>query len=239
MSAADIVKALAVTAELTGTELSATALRVMAADLERFPETSVLNAMTRCRRELSGRLTLAAIIERVAQSDGRPSADEAWAIALDARDEALTVVWNNEISEAFATARTVLSLGDKTGARMAFKDAYERITRNAREIGESPKWNASLGWDVDHRRDVLSRAVETGLLASDDVRHLLPAPKSTGIISALLSGSKSLPAPETVDEKKAVERIKGILTMLRSHQEAAWATYLNKWQKPNPSARQS
>ena len=44
-----ILKAVAVTAELTGTELSEAALRVMAGDLDAHPEAAVLRALDRCR----------------------------------------------------------------------------------------------------------------------------------------------------------------------------------------------
>ena len=77
-----ILKAIAVTAELTGTELSEAALRVMAGDLDTYPEAAVLRALDRCRRELKTRLTLAAALERIEGQDGRPGADEAWAIEI-------------------------------------------------------------------------------------------------------------------------------------------------------------
>ena len=68
---ASILKAVAVTAELTGAELSETALRVMAADLDSYSETAVLRALDRCRRELKARLTLGAVLERIEEQDGR------------------------------------------------------------------------------------------------------------------------------------------------------------------------
>lgn len=212
MSAADVVKALAVTAELTGTELSATALRVMASDLDRYPEAAVMSALTRCRRELTGRLSLAAVIDRLAQSDGRPSADEAWAIALDGRDEALTVVWNNEICEAFSTARPVLDAGDKVGARMAFRDAYDRIARNGRESGKSPEWFASLGWDQASREPALRRAESLGLLPSSVVAGLLPAPKG-GVVEDALFGTKALPSSvDGQDIRGRINELKAVIS---------------------------
>lgn len=213
MSAADVVKALAVTAELTQTELSATALRVMASDLEQYPENLVMTALTRCRRELRHKLTLGDIIERLGQADGRPTADEAWALALDARDEALTVVWSDEICEAFSIARPVLSAGDKIGARMAFKDAYDRIARFGRESGKSPKWTASLGWDKEHRTVALKRAESAGLLSSKVVAALLPAPTG-GLLENALFGNKALPAPETIDQADIIDRCKKLKALI-------------------------
>lgn len=219
MSAADVIKAVAVTAELTGTELSATALRVMAADLECYPEHAVMSSLVRCRRELTGRLTLATIIERLAQSDGRPSADEAWAIALDARDEAKTVVWNNEISEAFGIARPVLDAGDKVGARMAFRDAYDRIARNGRESGSAPNWSASLGWDVSARESALLGAEKKGFLSRQTVSALLP--QKPGVIEQALFGGKLLSAPCSEDQQKVLERCKKLKEILSDKTEEA------------------
>ena len=83
--AVELLQALAVTAELTGTELSEPAARVMANDLAAYPVQQVLGALTRCRRELKGRLTVAAILERL--DDGRPGPNEAW--AMIPQDEAV------------------------------------------------------------------------------------------------------------------------------------------------------
>ena len=55
-----ILQAIMVTAELTGAELSPAAQAVMVDDLMAYPLPAVLSALTRCRRELTGRLTLAA-----------------------------------------------------------------------------------------------------------------------------------------------------------------------------------
>ena len=74
----ELAEALAVTAELTGTELSVAAAKVMATDLAAYPRQQVLGALARCRRELKTRLTMAAVIERL--DDGRPGAEEAWAM---------------------------------------------------------------------------------------------------------------------------------------------------------------
>ena len=53
----EVLKAIAATAELTGTELSEAALLVFEADLSDYSDEQVLAALTRCRRELRGRLS--------------------------------------------------------------------------------------------------------------------------------------------------------------------------------------
>lgn len=105
----NILKAVAVTAELTGTELSAAALELMTDELSVYDESQVLAALTRCRKELKTRLTQAAVIERIETSDGRPQADEAWTTAMQAQDESATVVWTTETQQAFFIARPALT----------------------------------------------------------------------------------------------------------------------------------
>ena len=51
-------------AEVMGTELKPASIMLMTDDLADYPLDSVLSALKRCRREISGRLTLAAIVER-------------------------------------------------------------------------------------------------------------------------------------------------------------------------------
>lgn len=198
MAIAEIVQAITVTAELTGASMSGVAIAVMAKDLTaQHSEEAIIRALTRCRRELCRPLTAGAVFERLEQSDGRPTADEAWAIALDARDEALTVVWNDEICEAFALARPVLEAGDKVGARMAFRDAYDRVVRNGRDAGKDPTWSASLGWDSSHRESALKKAESLGLLPAPTVAALLPAP-SGGVLEQALFGNGTAPGTAPV-----------------------------------------
>ncbi|MGK5049506.1 hypothetical protein ACQ4WP_26960 [Janthinobacterium sp. GB4P2] len=134
-----------------------------------------------CVDKVRGRFTPkpADIIEQIeasALNDGRPGAEEAWAIALTSRDESDTVVWTAECAEAFALAGPILALGDEVGARMAFKEAYIRIVAQARAERRPATWSASMGWDQAKRAAVLGRAATAGLLPAPMVQALLPAP---------------------------------------------------------------
>lgn len=153
-----------------------------------------------------------------ANQDHRLSADEAWALALTSIDEAETVVWTNEIAEAFGACRAVLDAGDKIGARMAFRDAYTRITDAAKQRGERPEWLASLGFDPDRREQVLRQATESGLLPAQQVAALLPPPETamtpeqeaearsnTARLKAMLEASMSKPAGPSQAEVEARE----------------------------------
>lgn len=105
--------------------------------------------------------------------DGRPGDGEAWAIALQARDESATVIINADILGAWSAARPVFQSGDETGARMAFRDAYNRLVQKARTSGEPLKWIASLGTDAAQRESVIKTAVNAGLIAFDKQDVLL------------------------------------------------------------------
>lgn len=117
---------------------------------------------------------LVAQIESHAGRDGRPTADEAWAVALTSRDEAETVIWTAETAEAFAICTPVFAIGDKIGARRTFIDAYTRLVDEARRSGKPASWNASLGWDMDKREVAIQRAHVSGLLPAPTVQALLP-----------------------------------------------------------------
>ncbi|WPQ34359.1 MULTISPECIES: hypothetical protein [Achromobacter] len=119
---------------------------------------------------------IVAQIEGAAANDGRPDADEAWAIAMRADDEAVTVVWTDEISQALTAARPVLARGDEVGARMAFKAAYGRLLTQARKELRPVRWVASLGHDLAQREAVLQHAVDLGQLPAPHVAGLLPPP---------------------------------------------------------------
>lgn len=184
-----IIKAIAVTAELTGTELSETAIRVMESDLSAYAEADVLRALDRCRKELKGRMTLAAVLERVAVSDGRPGPEEAWSIALTASDEAETVVWTDEIAQALQVARPLLDVRDKVAARMAFCETYDRLVREAREAGVSSRWSASLGADQERRAIAIAGALQCGRIGHEQAVRYLPNADSANVVAGLLAGN--------------------------------------------------
>lgn len=168
----DLLKALAVTAEVCGTEFSEPAAKAIVARLSAYPLDAVLKALDKCQTEVTGRLTLAAIIGRI--DDGRPSADEAWSTAILAGDEASTVVWTAETAKAYWAASALLEQGDKVGARMAFRDVYEREVSNARQAGTVAKWEATLGTDQYQREQAIQRAAELNRISHEHASTLLP-----------------------------------------------------------------
>jgi len=165
-----ILKALAVTAELTGTELSKTAARVFAEDLSSYPVDQVLGALTRCRREVKGKLSVADVVSRL--EDGRPGAEEAW--AMIPRSEQESVVWTEEMSQAFGVCYRMIEAGDEIAARMAFKEAYTAAVNRARNSAVPVKWIPSLGRDESLRAPALEAAVAKGRMLPERAQALLP-----------------------------------------------------------------
>lgn len=170
MASKALLQAVAVCAELTRTELSEAAVRVLVDDLSRYPEAQVLHALSRCRRELRSGLTLADVLARL--DDGRPGPEEAW--AMMPRDESQSVVWTDEMAQAWGVAQPLLAEGDQVAARMAFLEHYRGIVQTARDRGQPPRWTPSLGHDPAGREEVLVRAAELGRLSASHVAGLLP-----------------------------------------------------------------
>ncbi|WP_249976096.1 hypothetical protein [Vreelandella olivaria] len=164
------------TAEVLGQEMRPSVGMLMAEDLSGYPFDEICRALARCRAELHGKLTLAAIIERLPSANAHLTGNEAWALALHSTDEQETVVWTPEIARAFAVAKPVLAGGDKVGARMSFLAAYERELEAVKAEGRQPEWVVSLGHDPQRREIVLNDAVSAGKLPAPKVAHLLAPP---------------------------------------------------------------
>jgi hypothetical protein len=92
--------------------------------------------------------------------DGHVPPAEAWAIAVEAMDEDNTVVWTPEIAEAWGVSKLLMDAGDRDGARMAFRSAYEGHLAQSRADGIRPKWFPSLGHDPNKRAAALQAAAD-------------------------------------------------------------------------------
>ncbi len=163
-----VLEALAVTAELTGTQLSAIGAKVMASDLACYPELQVLGALTRCRKELKGRLTVADVVQRL--DDGRPGPEEAWSMLPF--DEAQTIVWTEEMAGAWGVALPLIEDDDRIAARMAFLETYRTRVQRARDAGAPVKWSVSLGHDPEGRRLALSQAMLQGRIGREHAERI-------------------------------------------------------------------
>ena len=170
MSSSEIFKAVAVTAELCGRTFSSEAAAVFGSDLAAYPEAQVLKALTRCRKEVRGMLTVQDVVSRL--DDGRPGAEEAW--ALLPQTEGQSAVWTDEMAQAFGVAVGLLDAGDKVAARMAFKETYLLLVGQARDKGVPVVWRVTLGHDINGREAVLIAAVDRGRIGYEQAREHAP-----------------------------------------------------------------
>lgn len=172
-----LVRQLAATAELLGQELKPNAAALLADDLSVYDRPLLAAALQRVRSEHTGRLTPKAIIDRIDELAGRPAANEAWALASQALDERVTVVWTGEMSEAWSVAQPLAAAGDMVGARMAFIATYERLVRAARDERRMPQTWVSLGWDTSARAAAVEQARARGYITAARAAEMLPAPE--------------------------------------------------------------
>lgn len=214
-----LILALTATAEVMGGEIKPNVVLVMVDDLSDYQLVDVLQALTRIRREHTGKLTLKIILDLLTPAGGWISANEAWAIALPAADEAATVVWTQEMAKAWVIAKPILDAGDKIGARMAFIPAYERFVDQSKRESRLPHYEISAGWDANMRELAVKNAVSVGLL---------PEP---------VQDTKALPAPDRPvfhDEHVAAyrrheisERLKALSQQLKDQNKQQWKDRVN------------
>lgn len=204
---ADLVGAICATAETLGQTISANAAEMIAEDLAHYTVDEIAESLKTCRRELTGKLTLAAITQRIQAADGRPDPNEAWGIALASSDESDSVVTTDEIQLALGAARPILSAKDKIGARMAFISAYTRFVETARGEGKPVKWSLSMGFDPQRRLMAVQEGVRMGRLSQEvanEYRLQLthePITNDGLAIAGLLTGSPVTPPSEHLREK--------------------------------------
>ena len=165
-----------------------------------------------CVDKVRGRFTPkpADIIEQIeasAANDGRPGGEEAWAIALQSQDENNTVIWTDEIAEAYRICRPVLESSGAISARKSFLEVYSREVAQARAEWRPAQWSISLGWDKTRHTAVMEKAVTAGLLAAPAVHALLPAPGSDASpdvkARAQLNGIRQMLADGTKAKERA------------------------------------
>ncbi len=183
MPSTDLIKAVAVTAELCGRTFSEGAARVFVDDLASYPEHQVMAALKRCRREVRGVLTVQDVVSRL--DDGRPAPEEAW--AMIPKDEGGSVVWTAEMADAMGVAMPLLLEGDAVAARVAFRERYVRVVADARDAGRPVDWSLSEGHDRRGVERVVREAVDKGRLSLDRGRQYVPAlPAPSSEVAALL-----------------------------------------------------
>lgn len=165
----ELLKAIAVTARVMGNELDEASARMFAQDLSAYHEAAVMDSLSRCRREVRGRLTIADVVQRI--DDGRPGVEEAWAMLPRSENE--SVVWCEEMARAFGVSSPLMEQGDMVAARMAFKEAYSAELQRARTDGEPVKWSPSYGFDKAGRVKAVREAAERNRLTQQHAANII------------------------------------------------------------------
>lgn len=146
----------------------------------------------------------------------RPGADEAW--AMMPRDEGDSVVWTDEMAQAWAVASNlvnpfIVDKPDWVAARMAFKDAYTRAVETSRAQGKPATWKVCRGTRCDNLEDVLTEAVRLGRLQPEEASphmsqldHVRPANHAL-----LLASAEQAPDHLRDQAREAMAKLKAML----------------------------
>lgn len=222
MHSSNVLKAVCVTAELCGRTFSEVAAKGFCADLAAYPEPAVIAALARCRREVKGQLTTQDVISRL--DDGRPGVEEAWALIPAGEDD--TIVWTAEMAEANAACAPLLATGDRIAARMTFKEVYAKAVTKAVAAGLPVAWQASLGWDLEKRKRVLTAAVKDGKLPA------LAAREECAALPLTTTEKLALPAPDPVRRENYRQKVSDLAEAKRHPEREAdpkaWARDLKR-----------
>jgi hypothetical protein len=165
-------------AEYFGKTLTVDVMRLYWTALTAYPIEAVESAFqeyicnaTQARMPLVSEVLVA--LGRAEPNSAYPSSDEAWGIAVKTFDEQQTVVVTDEVMGAREAAQPVMDIGDEVGARMAFRDAYNRLVTQARMKGNAkPRWWITNGTDKQLREQAIRQAVDLGRLSRDALKQI-------------------------------------------------------------------
>ncbi|MFJ3048543.1 hypothetical protein ACIPEN_22135 [Herbaspirillum chlorophenolicum] len=206
-------------------------------ELSPFPLVVIEQAINAYKAENGQFAPLPAAIAKICRTmDGRPSEEEAWAQSFVCISETETVVWTEEMRDAFFECRPLLETGDKVGARMAFKDAYARMVADARAAGRAAKWEVSLGFDKQKQVHVIKKAELAGLLPAPIVAGLLPnhsaeaqamgaCPEGLRRIKEMMADMEAKRAAEAEERMRAAERDRNAMQAAKNAIAAKVAAY--------------
>jgi len=171
----ELIKKVACAFEMCGSTLSEGAMEMTLVALEQYNEVALSKALDKCAKEITGRLSLAAIIQRI--DDGRPGVEAAWGMVPKSEHE--SVVWTTEMREAYGACCGLLDARDTVGARMAFKEKYSALLSSVRANESNVKWVFSAGQDVSSREGVLLKAVQERKILPERAQKMMPELESS------------------------------------------------------------
>ena len=167
----DVIKTLMTMGVVYDKAMNEAAAEMLLSDLSDFSPDAILDSLKKCRQEVNRFPSIADIISRAQSKDGRPGVEEAW--ALLPKDESTSAVWTNEMAEAFGSCSSLMS-EDRIAARMAFKETYETLIKNARQIGKPVKWIPSFGTDKLGREAALRVAIDKNRITLGHAQSICP-----------------------------------------------------------------
>ena len=172
---------------------------------------------------------LLAKLEAVSTQDGRPSPEEAWSTAIQAQDEAATVVWTTETAQAWAdVGQALMDAGDRFNASRGFIAKYTELCAAARKRGIPVQWVVSQGYDKDLRYQALEAAYRAKRISRETCVQMLPRHQDAGPIVAaiagmvvpMLNGPKPVPSHRAAEIQQASERLAALAEKLRQESPA-------------------
>lgn len=206
-----------------GDEPSTERLLVYADDLRDIPQERLAKAFQRARKEYEySKLPPIAFIRRMAgadaMNDGRPGPEEAWArMPKGEHAEEDSIVWCEEERAAYNACRNLLRSGDQIGARMAFKERYEKELAEARSQQRPVQWIMSAGFNIEQRLSTLAAAVQEKRMTlesalsfvpgerQNDFARMLPAAQGKGLLTGEVSKLPDLPGLAGILAKMQME----------------------------------
>ena len=108
------------------------------------------------------------------KTDGWLGSHEAWAIAeksIGFDGQELTVIWTEQMAQAFSRCEELIKTGDKyqrAEAKKIFCDAYDRLVTQAKDQGLKPIYVTSLGTDKDQAIAAIKQAEVDGFLKAPE-----------------------------------------------------------------------
>lgn len=153
--------------------------------------------------------------------DGRPSAEEAWSVAVQSIDDRLTVVWTEETSQAwFAAASELMAIGDKFNASRGFIAKYNDLVSLARLQGKPVVWVVSAGDDKDLRDRVIREAYQAKKITKAQAAVMLPYHQSTdGVLDKIQNVALMIENKGATENHKALSRVNELNKAGKVHQE--------------------
>jgi hypothetical protein len=208
-------------AEAFGEALTEQRQEIYCGGLAEIDQSLLQTAFRRARYELKWFPKLAELRELAgvlggAVGDGRPGPEEAWARMPKGKHiEDDSVLWCEEERTAYSACRSLLLEGDHIGARMAFKERYERELAEARSQGRPVRWIMSAGYDIGHRLTTLATAVQEERLSLESALKFIPGERHTEFAQMLPPSEATRLLVGEVEKLPDLPGLPGILAKMR------------------------